>query len=352
MMSEHLFTALAVFALTSAPASAQQAPTDSSPFDSIPPRTVRVDSLAVRLTPEKPLQGSFVRIRVTPLDSLGSAVLADATTLGLTGMLAGQPLHFERDSANRLIAYAGIPVAAEASTPLVLSRGGADGVAVTDTIRIDVRPGAFRMEKLTVAPRFGQQPDSALAARIARENEMALAVALASHDTPRMWDPPFHRPRPGRITSGYGNGREFNGVVQSRHMGTDYAGAIGAPVRAANRGVVAMVVDFHLAGNAVYIDHGAGLVTGYFHLSRADVAKGDTVTRGQIIGRVGATGRVTGPHLPWIARYGRVSVNPVSLFTVGEVPVASPPKPASKSAQTTSPARPGSPPKAPAPPKR
>ena len=364
-MHTRLIAAVAALALTTTSATAQAPPTELA-LDSPVTAPVRVHSLSVRVTPEKPAAGSFVRIRVTPLDSAGSPIAVDSAAFALSGTLAGQPLHFEHDAELGLIAWGGIPVATEEAIPLVLSRGGADAPELTDTIRIAVGPGDFRMEKLTVAPRFGQQPDSALAARIERENAMALAVSLASHDTPRMWEAPFHRPRPGRITSGFGNGREFNGVVQSRHMGTDFAGAIGTPVRAANRGVVAMVVDFHLAGNAIYIDHGAGLVTGYFHLSRTDVAKGDTVSRGQVIGRVGATGRVTGPHLHWIARYGRVSVNPVSLFTFGEVPAAPPAKPASPPGKPAAaavkaasppvkpaapPATPGSPPGAPATPK-
>src|SRR4029079_4396868 len=117
-----------------------------------------------------------------------------------------------------------------------------------------------------------------------------------------------------RITSSYGSGREFNGVVTSQHLGTDFAGAVGAPVRAAGRSVVALVADFYLAGRAIYLDHGGGLMTGYFHLSRVEVAAGDTVVGGQIIGAVGRTGRTTGPHLHWIARYGSITVDPMSLF--------------------------------------
>ena len=99
-------------------------------------------------------------------------------------------------------------------------------------------------------------------------------------------------------------------------MGTDYAGAVGAPVYAANRGVVRLVDAFYLGGNVVYLDHGAGLVTAYLHLSAQTVAVGDTVQRGEIIGKVGATGRVTGPHLHWITRYGAVTVDPASLLRV------------------------------------
>jgi murein DD-endopeptidase MepM/ murein hydrolase activator NlpD len=124
------------------------------------------------------------------------------------------------------------------------------------------------------------------------------------------------RPRAARITSGFGRGREFNGAITSRHMGTDFAGATGAPVRATNRGVVRLVDAFYYGGNVVYLDHGEGLTSAYLHLSRQDVAPGDTVERGQIIGRVGATGRVTGPHLHLIVRYGGVTVDPMSLFAI------------------------------------
>ena len=123
------------------------------------------------------------------------------------------------------------------------------------------------------------------------------------------------------VVHGFGRGREFNGTITSRHMGTDFAGATGATVRAANRGVVRAIGHFYYGGNVIYVDHGAGLTSAYLHLSRQLVAEGDTVERGQVIGRVGATGRVTGPHLHLIVRYGRVTVDPLSLFSIaGESP--------------------------------
>ena len=99
-------------------------------------------------------------------------------------------------------------------------------------------------------------------------------------------------------------------------MGTDYAGAVGAPVRATNRGVVRLLGTFYLGGNVIYLDHGEGIVTAYLHLSKQLVAVGDTVEQGGVIGHVGASGRVTGPHLHFIARYGAITVNPGSLFSV------------------------------------
>jgi murein DD-endopeptidase MepM/ murein hydrolase activator NlpD len=107
--------------------------------------------------------------------------------------------------------------------------------------------------------------------------------------------------------------------VTSRHLGVDFRGALGAPIRAANAGVVVLVDTFFLGGRVVYIDHGRGLTTGYLHLSRALVEVGDTVARGQVIGLVGATGRVTGPHLHWTARYGALTVNPLDLLTLTRI---------------------------------
>jgi murein DD-endopeptidase MepM/ murein hydrolase activator NlpD len=197
--------------------------------------------------------------------------------------------------------------------------------------RVPVAPGGYPSERLTVSPRFSGRPDTALQRRIDEEGRRAAEVARAAHDTRRLWSGAFQRPRPGRITSGYGRARVFNGSVQSRHMGTDFAGAVGAPVRAVNRGIVRIVDDFYYGGNVVYVDHGAGLTTAYLHLSETTVAVGDTVEKGQVIGRVGATGRVTGPHLHLIARYGRHTVDPLTLLQITRPPTRAPASAASRS---------------------
>jgi murein DD-endopeptidase MepM/ murein hydrolase activator NlpD len=153
--------------------------------------------------------------------------------------------------------------------------------------------------------------------RIARENQRARQIGRDAHDHPPMWTEAFLKPRESVITSEFGSGRVFNGKLTSRHLGVDFRGAIGQPIRAANRGVVALVDHFFLAGNVVYIDHGGGVVTSYFHMSKPLVSAGDTVKRGQVIGLVGNTGRVTGPHLHWAARYGALTVNPLDLVSLG-----------------------------------
>jgi murein DD-endopeptidase MepM/ murein hydrolase activator NlpD len=265
------------------------------------------DSTRVRITwsPETPVQGTLFRLRVDPAGD-------DAR---LSGSAAGEPLHFSRTGGG-WEALAAAPLDRGAHVDVVVEIADA---AATDTVRVrvPVAPGSYALEKLTVAPRFSATPDSALEARMARERERALAVSRASHTTPRLWQD-VRKPRDARMTSAFGSGREFNGKVQSRHTGTDFAGAVGAPIRAAARGVVALVDTFYLAGKVIYVDHGEGLVSAYFHLSRPDVAVGDTVAAGQVIGRVGATGRVTGPHLHWVVRYGAISVDPLSFLAIGK----------------------------------
>lgn len=253
--------------------------------------------------PTTPTQGALFRIRLRGVGA-GTSV---------RGYVAGEPLHFSGDSIRESLAAA--PIDGPGSLNLVI-RCAESGVTDSLVTRIPTGSGNYPIEKLRVAPAFGRPPDSATAARIARESQRAVKVAMDAHDTPRLWREPFVVPRDTRITSGFGGGREYNGQITSRHMGTDFAGATGAPVHATNRGVVRIVDAFFYGGNVVYIDHGAGLSSAYLHLSEQLVASGDTVQRNQLIGRVGATGRVTGPHLHLIVRYGSVTVDPLSLFAV------------------------------------
>jgi murein DD-endopeptidase MepM/ murein hydrolase activator NlpD len=289
-------------------------PPGSGPGGSLAAQGVGGEAAPARVSwhPARPVRGALVRIAVRPTaaGSSGDSVVA------VRGTLAGEPLHFEW-TGGRWRAFGGIPVSSfdSIAVPLVLERADGRVDSVAASIALPAKPpepkrGASR---LRVAERFGREPDPEEAARLRRETEQAMAVARAAHDTPRLWSAPFRLPRASRVTSRFGAGRVFNGAVQSTHGGVDFAGATGATVRAANRGVVRLVAGFLLAGNAVYIDHGGGLVTGYFHLSRALVAPGDTVARGQPVGEVGATGRVTGPHLHWMARYGGVTVDPLSV---------------------------------------
>jgi len=228
------------------------------------------------------------------------------------GFAAGEPIQFDSVAESEYRGLVGVPLDASDSMPVVLVLSREDRV---DTVQatVPVAPGGYPHETITVAPGFAK-PNAVATARIQRENARSREVSVASRDRPRLWSGPFRVPRAARMTSIFGAARVYNGEVKSRHTGTDFAGAVGAPVAAAGRGIVALVADFYLAGRAVYIDHGGGLVTAYFHLSRAEVAQGDTVSAGRRIGVVGQSGRVTGPHLHWVARYGVISVDPMSLL--------------------------------------
>ncbi|HCF58149.1 MAG TPA: hypothetical protein DFS52_09170 [Myxococcales bacterium] len=118
-----------------------------------------------------------------------------------------------------------------------------------------------------------------------------------------------------KINSVFGVRRVFNGKLQSRHMGLDLDGTTGTPIYAANDGVVRMAHDGFAAGNTVLVSHGAGLFTGYFHLSKFAVKKGQRVKKGQLVGLMGKTGRVTGPHLHFSAKLGEVTIDPEALLS-------------------------------------
>lgn len=272
------------------------------------PAAAQTPRVAVRWEPDYPVQGRLLRVlvRADRPDSVAA----------IRGHLADQPLHFHRVGDSVFAALAAVPIDAAGELVLPVVALWEDGARDSLSMAVPVQTGSYRLERLTVAPRYGSPPDSATVARMRRESDRARAISRASHSTPRLWGDSVIHPRDTRVTSGFGDGREFNGQVTSRHMGTDFAGGVGAPVRAPARGVVALVDSFYLGGNVVYIDHGAGLVTAYLHLSEQLVAEGDTVEAAQVIGRVGATGRVTGPHLHWIVRYGSITVDPLSLLEV------------------------------------
>lgn len=253
------------------------------------------------------MEGTLFTITVEGGDP---GVTSAAATFG------GERLHFHGENGV-LRAMAAAPLDSAGSRALAVDVTHADGSRQRQAHEVMVTPGDYRMERLSVAPQFGQPQPEHIQRRTREEAARARAVSEGSHNTPRMWELPFVAPRESRITSGFGHGRMFNGQVQSRHNGVDFAGAVGTPVRAPARGVVALVDDFYLGGGVIYIDHGAGLVTGYLHLSAKDVREGDTVEPGQVIGRVGATGRVTGPHLHWIVRYGGHTVDGMTLLSWG-----------------------------------
>lgn len=258
--------------------------------------------------PPQPSQGSLIRLTVQW-----------PGVVKLRGSLAGEMIHFERDTADTFHAVGAVPLNADRSlSGFLWADESPDSVAVS----LPVAVRTVRSERLRTAPQYTAPPDSALARRIAVERAQIREVFARAHQEPRLWSLWFSPPRRSPVTSAFGTRRTFNGATLSRHLGLDYDGVIGDPVVAANRGVVALVGDFFYGGTSVYISHGTGLVTAYLHLSAVHVAVGDRVERGQLIGSVGATGRVTGPHLHWSVNYGRLSVDPMTLLGLRPLPTA------------------------------
>ena len=271
---------------------------------------------AVSWTPPRPGEGELFVVRVLEP--------AEDPIMLIAGGAGGEPLHFERAEGGSFRSLAAVPLGESSAVPLDLTVIYADGREEIVRTTVPVTPGQYNHRSLSVAPELGRPPDSAQAARRAREAARAAEVSALAHRTPRLWTGEAVLPKTvRRVTSGFGDGRVFNGQVSSRHTGLDLDGATGDTVVAAARGIVELVDEFELAGNVVYINHGGGLVTAYFHLSEQLVSEGETVEMGTPIGRVGATGRVTGPHLHWVVRYGQTSVDGRSLLAVSEESFAS-----------------------------
>ena len=240
----------------------------------------------------------------------GSLVIISAPG-ALTGEVAGEPLHFTDGQA---IAAVPLSTSERATVNVLYLRW--DGTIQGKTVRVPVAERPVSRERIRVPRRFTVPPDSALQVRIDRERALSRDASLRARTVPRLWRTAFLRPRDARVTSPFGGGRVVNGVRRSVHYGLDLDGRTGEPIKAANRGVVALVGDFFYGGRSVYLHHGEGLMTVYHHMSRVLVAVGDTVEQGQVIGRVGATGRVTGPHLHWGAQYGLISFDPDDLLNL------------------------------------
>jgi hypothetical protein len=192
--------------------------------------------------------------------------------------------------------------------PSVAKNGGA-----LATGAVTVRARSFPTQPLTL-PKGMVDLDAPTLARVETERE-ELKAALAAGAAERLWRGPFRIPvEGGQPTGGFGLRRILNGKPRSPHTGYDWAAPAGTPVLAANTGRAALVAEYFFAGRNVVLDHGLGLFTLYFHLTEARVAPGESVSAGQVIGTVGATGRVTGPHLHFAVLLNGARVDPEALL--------------------------------------
>lgn len=180
---------------------------------------------------------------------------------------------------------------------------------------VEVKEGRFATENLTVKRKF-VEPDPAELARA--EAETKRLREIFDHVTPeRLWSGPFRVPLDGEFKgTNFGRRRVLNGHPGSPHSGVDFPAPTGTPVHASQSGRVVLAEALFFSGNTVIVDHGLGIYTFYCHFSKIDAEVGDHVEAGTILGEVGATGRVTGPHLHWGLTVERARVNALDIVRV------------------------------------
>ena len=191
-----------------------------------------------------------------------------------------------------------------------------DGSVTRESLAIEKR--AYQMQRIDGLPSAMVTPDEAALVRIRREN--AMIAGVRARDTPEaLFAGGFVWPAMGPISGVYGSQRILNGEPRRPHFGVDIAAPEGTPVRAPADGVVALAEDdLYFTGGTVMLDHGHGLISVFSHLSAVTTAVGERVSQGAVIGRIGATGRVTGAHLDWRVNLFKTRLDPALL--VGPMP--------------------------------
>lgn len=184
-------------------------------------------------------------------------------------------------------------------------------------IDVPIHPHQYAEQHLKVAPGQVTLSKEVLSRHLRERKQSARVMATWTEPVPASLQ--LHQPVPGVRSSSFGLRRFFNGQSRNPHGGMDIAAPVGTPVKAAAPGVVIDTGDYFFNGNTVWVDHGAGLLTMYCHLDRIRARVGQRVRTGDVIGTVGKTGRVTGPHLHWSVCLNRTMVDP-ALFLKAEQP--------------------------------
>jgi murein DD-endopeptidase MepM/ murein hydrolase activator NlpD len=237
---------------------------------------------------------------------------------GLKGDWSKQDLHFWQDASNKNIerAFIGVDLDREPGRyELSLTAELASGGQANCRAAVTVRAGKFAVEKLSVAKEF-VEPDTREIERSNKERQR-LREIFATVTADRLWQGKFRLPLDGaRNAKNFGRRRVLNGQPGSPHSGVDFPTLAGTPIHAAQRGRVVLAEELFFSGNTVVIDHGLGVYTFYGHMQSMAASVGDAVEKGTVLGKVGATGRVTGPHLHWGLTVNQARVNPLQILAL------------------------------------
>lgn len=259
---------------------------------------------SVQLQPARLVNGAPVLVHVT----------APVPLKTLSGTWLGHDVYFSFDPATKTwYGLAGVGLeTAPGQYPLALTATTSGGNQLSFERKLAVSRARYPSIAVTVAKKF-TEPDPRQLKEI-DQDKVIKEDAFKHFDPDRLWSGNFHPPVTAPVSDVFGTGRTFNGKVQSRHQGLDYAVPSGTPVMAVNGGTVLLARPLYFEGNCVVLDHGQGLLTLYMHLSEIRVKEGEEISRGQELGLSGGTGRATGPHLHIAVRWEGTYLNPAELL--------------------------------------
>jgi murein DD-endopeptidase MepM/ murein hydrolase activator NlpD len=267
----------------------------------------------LRIPGEEPYQflpGPWERVSIRPLpvgQGESAAVYVESLWPGRpAGQFAGQSLHFT-PYGDGYVAFVGVDAFTPPGRYALEIGGGEEQPWRSFSQDVAIISGDYGTQQVTV----GEELSPLLEPQVRAEEDAFLATIYDQFQEAAVWQAAFQEPVTNTVvTARYGDGRSYNGgPIEIYHTGVDYSAAIGIPIFATAAGTAIFSDTLQLRGNTLVIDHGLGVMTGYYHLSEVLVAMGEVVSAGQLVARAGSTGLSSGPHLHWDLRVLNVPVN-------------------------------------------